>query len=133
MRDLRMYISLVFLLLPFLSCWQIVYTSPFTHTYPNIFTSSIEDVNRNITFEPNTITIATETAQGKEIEILTVREVLHYEGKVSMFCTTRNNRHVTIALPEQERVEIIDYFSQDPKTKEDYQLRFYVEREFQRQ
>ena len=119
---------LIFISFHFAAAGQIVYSSPFTHTYPTIFSSKIEKVNRRISFEPNTVTITTDTEQGKEIEILTVQEVVHYEGKVSIFCTTRNNQHVTISLPVQERVEIIDYYSEDPKTKEEYQLRFYVER-----
>ena len=121
-------ILLLVLLFPLLASGQIVFHSPYTQTWPTIFTSEIEEVNRRISFEPNTITIATETENGKDIEVLTVQNVVQYEGKVSIFCTTRNNQNVTIALPEQERVEIIDYYSQDPKTKEEYQLRFYVER-----
>jgi hypothetical protein len=107
---------------------QAVYTSYFTESFPTIFRSHIEEVNRQITFDPNSVTIATEMNQGKEIEVLTVQKVSYTDGLLQILCTTRNNRQVTIVLPEQEKVEIIDYYARDPKTKEEYQLRFHVER-----
>lgn len=71
---------------------QATYVSPFTHTYPTIFTSEIIKINRIISFEPNEITIVTEVENGKEIEILTVQEIDYTEGNLLIFCTTRNNR-----------------------------------------
>ncbi|MCC8361005.1 hypothetical protein [Salinimicrobium sediminilitoris] len=107
---------------------QAVYSSYYTESFPTIFRSQINKVNRQITFDPNAVTIATEVKGGKEIQVLTVQEVNYNEGVVQIFCTNRNDQKVTIVLPEQEKVEIIDYYALHPKTGEEYQLRFHVER-----
>ena len=90
---------MIFLLLiaPLISSGQIVYTSPFTESYPTIFTSKVEEINRRITFEPSTVSIATEKERGKEIGVLTVQEVVHNEGPVSIFCTSLSELN---SLPE---------------------------------
>lgn len=107
---------------------QVSYVSYFTESYPTIFRSHIEEVNRTISLDTVNVIISTATTDGKEIEVLKVQKVIYYEGKVSIFCTTRDNRKVTIVIPEQETVEIIDYYSHYPGSLEEYQLRFHVER-----
>lgn len=118
----------IFLFVSLTASGQQVFYSPFTHTYPTIFTSKIEDVNRRITLEPNTITIATETEEGKEIEILAIQATEIINGNFVFLCQNRSKQKITIAIPEgQEQIEIIDYFFRSPKTNEEIQLRFYVE------
>ncbi|MDT0647771.1 hypothetical protein RM545_13810 [Zunongwangia sp. F260] len=105
---------------------QTVFNSYFTESYPSIFTSQTDNINRRITFGSNLITIATKIEGGKEIEVLTVQEVRSREGTLTFICTSSNGRKVTIDLPEQEQVNKINYYTREPGMKEEYQLTFYV-------
>ena len=121
-------LCLIFLIAPFYLLGQQVYFSPYTQSFPTGLASEIEDINRRITFEPNTITIATETEQGKEIEVLSIEATDYVNENIVFLCQDRSKRKITIAVPEQqEKVEIIDYYYRSPKTNEEVQLRFHVE------
>lgn len=107
---------------------QVTYTSYYTQSFPTIFTTEIMDVNRTIIFESETITITTEVEGGKEIEVLDIEKHDLTNGAFTFFCKNRNNRNITIAIPDnQEEIELIDYYYRSPKTNEKIQLRFYVE------
>lgn len=106
---------------------QVTYTSYYTESYPSIFTSKVELINRSITMGPNTVIIATEVSTGKEIELLTVQEILNMNGKLILSCTTKNRAQVTISLVDQEPVKVIDYYGVNSKTGEEYQLRFHIQ------
>ena len=109
---------------------QVTYTSYFTQSYPTVFTSEIKDINRTIIFEPEKITITTEVEGGKEIEVLDIEKHDIINGTFTFFCKNRNNKNITIAIPEnQEQIELIDYYYRSPKTNEKIQLRFYVEKQ----
>ncbi|MDT0685930.1 hypothetical protein [Autumnicola psychrophila] len=117
---------LLFLFVENLFC-QAIFNSYFTESYPSIFTSQTDNINRQITFGSNRITIATKIEGGKEIQVLTVQEVHSREGTLTFVCTSSNGRKVTIDLPEQEQVNKINYYTREPGTREEYQLTFYVE------
>lgn len=106
---------------------QVTYTSYHTESHPTIFSSKVELINRSITFSPNSISIATEVDNGKEIEVLMIREINNRNGSLIISCLTKKNKPVTISLPDQEPVKFIDYFSFHPKTREEFQLRFYIQ------
>lgn len=106
---------------------QVTYTSVYTESYPTIFSSQVVLINRSITFSPNAISIATEVDNGKEIEVLMIREINNRNGSLIVSCLTKKNIPVTISFPDQEPVTYIDYFSFHPKTREEFQLRFYIQ------
>lgn len=108
---------------------QITYTSYFTQSFPTTFTTEIQNIDRRITFESQTISITTEIKGGKEIEMLNVEGHDIQEGTLIFFCKNRSKQNVTIAIPRQEKVEVIDYYYRSPKKKEEVQLRFHVERQ----
>ena len=108
---------------------QVSYISYFTQSYPTIFTAEIQKVERRITFEPKTITIATEVDGGKEIEVLKIVGHDMESEAFTFFCESRNGKKITISIPRQEKVEIIDYYYRSPDTSDEIQLRFHVEKQ----
>ncbi|SDL72133.1 hypothetical protein SAMN04488034_10919 [Salinimicrobium catena] len=116
-----------FFFLSTLTWGQETYTSPLTQYWPTLFTTEFKEVNRKIFFDPNSITIISETAEGKEIEIFHIQEVKIIEDTFTYFCLTKNKRKVTIAVPQQERVEIIDLYRLSLESGEEVQFRFHVD------
>ena len=125
---MKRFIIISFLLFTGVASGQSIFYSFFTRTYPTIFTSKIENIERRITFEPNTITIATQTELGKEIETLIIQATDYTDDKIVILCRNRSNQKITIVIPDhQETIRLIDYFYHSSKTNEETQLRFYVE------
>lgn len=121
-------LCLILFFAPYYLLGQEVFYSPFTQTFPTIFKSEIEDINRKIYFEPNTITIATDTKEGKEIEVLVIQATNTVNGNLVFLCQNKSKQKITIAIPEeQKQVEVIDYYYRSSKTNEEIQLRFHVE------
>lgn len=60
-------LCLILLFTPFYLLGQEVFYSPFTQNFPNKNGNEIEAIDRELIFEPNTITIITETELGKII------------------------------------------------------------------
>ena len=119
---------LIFIFTPFFLLGQEVYYSPFTETYPNIFRSEFEKINRRIVFEPNDVTIVTETQIGKDIEVLNIQEIRYVDDKLILLCQNRSKRKVSIAIPEeQEQIFYIDYYYRSLKTNEEIQIRLHLE------
>lgn len=121
-------LCLIILLIPSFFIGQEVYYSPFTETYPNIYRSEFEQINRRIVFEPNAVTIVTETPKGKDIEVLNIQETRIVDNRLSLICTNRSKRKITIVFPkEQEEFLYIDYYYRSLTTNEEIQLRLHVE------
>ena len=105
-----------------------IYYSFLTETYPNIYRSDFKRVDRRIVFEPNDVTIVTETNQGKDIEVLNVQETRIVDNRLRLICTNRSKRKITIVFPkEQEEFLYIDYYYRSLTTNEEIQLRLHVE------
>lgn len=118
----------LFLFTSFYLFGQEVYYSPFTETYPNIFESEFFKINRRIVFEPNEVTIVTETKQGKDIEVLNIQEIEIIGDKIVLLCQNKSKQKITISIPEeQDQLMFIDYYYRPPKKNEEIQLRFHVE------
>lgn len=125
---MRALYHLLFLLVPCTFFGQDVYYSPFTETFPNIYRSEFEKINRRIFFEPYDITIVTETQYGKDIEILNIQETRYIDDRFILLCKNKSKRKITIALPEEyEQLLYIDYYYRSPTTNEKIQVRFHVE------
>ncbi|SKB53992.1 hypothetical protein SAMN05660903_01266 [Salegentibacter salinarum] len=121
-------LCLVFIFIPCFLIGQEVYNSTFTETYPNIFRSQFEKINRRIVFEPNDVTIVTETKEGKDIEVLNIQETRYIDDRLILLCQNRSKRKITIALPaEHEELLYIDYYYRSLTTNEEVQIRFHVE------
>lgn len=120
-------IVVVFLILnSFMLGAQEVYKSSITQTWPSIFKSDYQEINRTISFEENAIIIGTEVSRGKEFEILYIREVVVDDGNLVYKCMTANNNSVTIAIPAKGMVHKIDLYRKSPKSGEEIQMRFHV-------
>ncbi|WP_339646948.1 hypothetical protein [uncultured Salegentibacter sp.] len=121
-------LCLIFLLIPFNFFGQEVYYSFLTETYPNIYRSDFKRVDRRIVFEPNDVTIVTETNQGKDIEVLNIQGTQVLEDRLTLICENRSKRKITIVFPkEQEEFLYIDYYYRSPSTNEEIQIRLHVE------
>ncbi|MBZ9629808.1 hypothetical protein LB465_03370 [Salegentibacter sp. LM13S] len=121
-------LCLILIFTPFLLRGQEVYYSPFTETYPNIYRSEFEKINRRIVFEPNEVTIVTETQRGKDIEVLNIKEIQFVDNRLILQCQNRSKRKVTIILPEeQEQLFYIDYYYRSSTTNEEIQIRLHLE------
>lgn len=106
---------------------QITYTSPITQTWPNLFETNFEDIKRTLYFEIKLITIVTETSEGKVIERLEIQDFQKVQESLLFFCLTPAEEKVTVVMPPQEKVEIIDLYRRSPKTGEEMQVRFHVD------
>lgn len=121
-------LCLIFLFIPFNFFGQEVYYSFLTETYPNIYRSGFKWVDRRIVFEPNDVTIVTETNQGKNIEVLNVQKAQVVDDRLILICENRNKRKITIVFPkEHEDFLYIDYYYHSLTTNEEIQLRLHVE------
>lgn len=121
-------LCLIFIFIPFYLFGQDVYYSPFTETYPNIYRSEFENIERRIVFEPNDVTIVTETNQGKDIEVLNIQETQVLDGRLILICENRSKRQITIVFPKKhEEFLYIDYYYRSRTTNEEIQIRFHLE------
>ncbi|MDT0646339.1 hypothetical protein RM545_06520 [Zunongwangia sp. F260] len=85
-------------------------------------------MNRRIVFKPETITIATNTKEGKEVEVLYIQEVDVVNENMVFLCQNSSKLKITIAIPQgQEPIEVIDYYYRSLKTNEKVQKRFLVD------
>lgn len=117
---------LILFFTPFSLLGQEVFNSFLTETYPDIFYSDFEWIDRRIVFEPEEVTIVTETEQGQEIETLTIQEIHTKEENLLLLCQNRSKKKITISIPKQKELLFIDYYYQDSKGI-DIQMRLHVE------
>lgn len=121
-------LCLIFLFIPFNFFGQEVYYSFLTETYPNIYRSEFKWIDRRIVFEPNDVTIVTETKQGKNIEVFNIQEINFIDDKLILLCKNRSKRKVTIVLPEeQEELLFLDYYYRSRTNNEEIQIRLHLE------
>jgi hypothetical protein len=121
-------LCLIILLIPSFFIGQEVYYSPFTETYPNIYRSEFEQINRRIVFEPNAVTIVTETPKGKDIEVLNIQESRIVDNRLILICENRSKGKITIVFPkQQDEFLYIDYYYRSLTTNEEMQIRFHIE------
>ena len=121
-------LCVLLILTPFFLFGQEIYYSPLTETYPNIYRSEFKWVDRRIVFEPNDVTIVTETNQGKDIEFLNIQETQVVGDRLTLICENRSKRKITIVFPkEHEDFLYLDYYYRSPTTNEKIQIRLHVE------
>ena len=105
---------------------QSIYTSSFTQTWPTIFNSRVEEVNKTISFEDNTITLATETPLGKEFELFYIQRISENNGATQYFCLNSKEQPITVILPSPENLRFIDIYRPSLKTREEVQYRLHL-------
>jgi ribosomal silencing factor RsfS len=121
-------LCLIFLFIPFNFFGQEVYYSFLTETYPNIYRAEFKWVDRRIVFEPNDVTIVTETKRGKDIEVLNIQETQVVDDRLILSCKNRSKRKITIVFPkEKEEFLYIDYYYRSLTTNEEIQVRLHIE------
>ena len=103
-----------------------IYTSSYTQTWPDIFKTDIENINRSISFEENTITMATENTKGKEIEVFYIQKIEESSKATEYFCLTSKDEQIIIIKPVRKELHIIDIFRPSVKTGEQIQLRLHL-------
>ncbi|WP_282017755.1 hypothetical protein [Salegentibacter mishustinae] len=118
----------ILLLVPSYFLGQEAYHSSLTETYPNIYRSEFKWVDRRIVFEPNDVTIVTETKQGKDFEVLNIQETQLVDDRLILICKNRSKRKITIVFPKgQEEFLYIDYYYRSLTTNEEIQVRLHIE------
>lgn len=105
---------------------QEVFKSPYTESWPNIFQSRIDQVNRSISIGHSEIVIITEKEQFKEVETFKVEAVEEKNFTMVFYCLTRSGKTAKVIVPKKNEIEFIDVFKPSEKTGEEQQLRFYV-------
>ncbi len=119
-------IQILILICPLLAWTQKVYNSPVTQTWPSIFKSNYQEINRTIAFEENAIILGTENFKGKEFETLYIRKIERTDEEIIYTCRTSGNKSATVIIPAVETVNRIDLFKASSKTGEEIQYRFHI-------
>ncbi|WP_424494117.1 hypothetical protein [Salinimicrobium sp. GXAS 041] len=122
--------KVIFLLLLFTlpaGAQELIFQSPLTQTSPEVFPSQFEEIDRILYFDSHSITITTVTSEGKEFESFDIQEISSLEQGLFFFCLTGNEEKITIIIPHQEKIEIIDLYRRSPETGEELCVRFHVD------
>ena len=103
------------------------FTSPYTQIWPNIFHTEIEEINRTLTIEPGAITLATQTKNGKIFEKYIIQEIRITESDTRLLRKNGAGTFlVTVIIPHQQKIEIIDIYRPSLKSKEMEHIRLWV-------
>ena len=105
---------------------QTVYTSPYTQSWPNIFQSEIEEINRSISIGHSEVIIISETSEAKEVETLRVLQMQEKVETIVFKCLGRNGKPVTVIVPAGSPVKFIDIYKFSEKTGEEEHFRMFV-------
>lgn len=105
---------------------ELIFYSPLTQTSPEIFPSQFKDLDRILYFDSHSITITTVTSEGKEFESFDIQKIASVEHGLAFFCFSAKKEKITIIIPHQEKVEIIDLYRRSPETGKEVQVRFHV-------
>ena len=105
---------------------QKVFTSPYTKSWPNIFQSRIDEINRSISIGHSEIVIITRTPKAKEVETLQVEKIEEKNTTIVFYCLTRTGQSAKVIVPNKKEIKLIDVFKPSEKTGEEEHLRFYV-------
>lgn len=122
------YLAIILFLLSSSTSWTQVaqFTSLVTQTWPTLFTTDFEEVDRSIFFNIEEVTITTTTATGKDFEVFQILSVESIKGDLKFNCTNRNNtQKITIILPEEQN--FIDIYELSLTTGEEIQTRIHVD------
>ena len=104
-----------------------IFTSPITQVWPTIFTTKFEDVNRTLFIEPASITLTTETEEGKLFEKYIIQEIKEGENDLRFLCSNQAGTSlITVIIPLQKKIEIIDIYRPSPTSGETEQIRLWV-------
>ncbi len=104
------------------------YTSPLTQFWPANNYTDIEYVDRTLSIEPETITLATQTPTGQIIEVYTILEVKENNDDIRFLCSNKADTFlITVIIPHQQKIEIVDIYRPSPTTGETEQIRLWID------
>lgn len=104
------------------------FNSPLTQFWLANNYTDFEYIDRVLSIEPQTITLATVTPTGKLIEVYTILELKEGIDDIRFLCTNRaNTAPVTVIIPHQEKIEIIDLYRPSLTTGETEQIRLWID------
>jgi hypothetical protein len=107
---------------------QTVFTSPITQYYPDSIPTKFEDVNRSLEIGSETISLMTIRDDGKLFETYSIIERKEGPQDVRFLCSSRNGEDlVTVIIPIQEKIEIIELYRRSDATGKVEQLRLWVD------
>lgn len=122
-----MRILFLFLFLTSSLGWsQEVFKSPYTQSWPDIFNSRIDEVDRSISVGHSEIVIITQKDNIKEVETFVVQKIIEKNNVVVFECLTKEREPARVIIPLKKEIDIIDVFKPSEKTGEEEHLRFYV-------
>lgn len=105
-----------------------IYTSPITQYFPGSIPTKFEDVSRSLEIGPENITLTTITNNGKLFESYRILEIKDGPQDVRFLCTSRNRESlVTVIIPSQKKIEVIDIYRRSEVTGKVEQLRLWVD------
>ena len=121
------FLLVFFCTLTFCRGQQVNFSSSYTQTWPTLFTTEVEDVDRSIWIDAYEIIIITEVQDGKDIEKLQIEQYEEGETTNTFYCTAGNSgESVTVVIPAEGQIRTIDLYRISPKTREEIQIRLHV-------
>lgn len=126
---MKSLLCILVLLIPLSATFgQVKLHSSYTQSWPSLFTTDFDEIDREIWIENDKITIITQFAKAKEIEILTVESFENKENRMIFNCTSRNGANkLTLIIPNPTQATALDIYQVSPKTGEEEQIRFHLE------
>ncbi len=104
------------------------FTSPLTQFWLADNFTDFKYIDRTLDIEPETITLATETPTGKLIEVFTILELKENDADIRFLCSNKTNTFlITVIIPHQQKIEIVDIYRPSPTAGETEQIRLWVE------
>lgn len=117
------------LVIPFSATFgQVKLHSSYTQSWPTLFTTDFDEIDREIWIENDKITIIAQFSEAKEIEILTVETFENKENRMIFTCTRSDGaRIVTVVIPNPTKATVLDLYRISSKTGEEEQIRFHLD------
>ena len=105
---------------------QTVFNSPYTQSWPNIFQSQLEEIDRSISIGHSEIVIITTTKVAKEVETFKVLEMEEKAETIVFKSLNRDGKPVTVIVPARAPVKFIDIYRPSERTGEEEHFRMFV-------
>lgn len=129
LHKMKSLLCILMLLIPHcVTFGQVKLHSSYTQSWPTLFTTDVEEIDRQIWLENDKITIITQFAEAKEIEILIVESYENTKNRMIFTCTSSDGaRTVTAVIPNPTKATALDLYRISSETGEEEQIRFHLD------
>ncbi|WP_029035853.1 hypothetical protein [Salinimicrobium xinjiangense] len=118
----------ILMLSPALVIGQTTFTSPLTQHNPESIPTTFEDIERTLEINSENITLTTTMDDGKLFEVYDILEKKDGLEDVRFLCSSRNKENlVTVIIPNQKKIEILDIYRRSDTTWKVEHLRLWLD------